>query len=157
MDLTWRYAQFDALSGHDVYAILDLRLRVFCLEQASPYHDTDGLDQSAMHLLGIDGDRLVAYLRVLPRGARFADHTIGRVVVDPTNRKRGVGLALVHEGLRQLFAASGGPVATALAAQAHLERFYGSLGYVRTAREPFLEDGILHVDMRRDAVALSMR
>ena len=37
-----------------------------------------------------------------------------------------------------------------LSAQAHLERFYGSLGF-RAFGTPYDEDGISHIDMRLDS------
>jgi len=43
-----------------------------------------------------------------------------------------------------------GPVPIELAAQAHLERFYGSFGFERCS-DDYLEDDILHCDMRRGA------
>ncbi len=42
-----------------------------------------------------------------------------------------------------------GQVPISLAAQAHLEGFYGSLGF-RTISSPYDEDGIPHLDMRRE-------
>jgi ElaA protein len=151
----WKYVDFESLSLRELYAVLALRSRVFVVEQNSVYLDIDGLDASAKHLLGLEDDQLVAYLRILPPGARFPDRTVGRVIVDPRARRSGLGLELVREGLRQLFQDLGGPVPTSLAAQAHLEKFYGAAGYERTAREPFLEDGIAHVDMHRPAVPLA--
>lgn len=155
MTIHWKYVDFESLSLRELYAVLALRSRVFVVEQNSVYLDIDGLDASAKHLLGLEDDQLVAYLRILPPGARFPDRTVGRVIVDPRARRSGLGLELVREGLRQLFQDLGGPVPTSLAAQAHLEKFYGAAGYERTAREPFLEDGIAHVDMHRPAVPLA--
>ncbi len=147
---------FEALSPRELYDVMALRQRVFVVEQACAYLDADGRDANALHLLGRGDDgALIAYLRVLPPGIGFRDdHAIGRVVTAPEVRGHGLGRPLVREGVAQLFARAGGPVAISLAAQAHLEAFYGSLGWARSTGEYDL-DGIPHVDMRRPAVPLT--
>lgn len=138
---------FDDLAPRTLYDALALRQRVFVVEQRCAYLDADGRDAGARHLLGWDADRLVAYARVLPPGARFAEHTIGRVVVAPEARGQGLARALMRRAIASIHAAHG-EVAIALSAQAHLERFYASLGFQRTG-DTYDEDGIAHVDMRR--------
>jgi len=138
---------FESLSGADVYDVLALRQRVFVVEQACAYLDADGLDRNARHLLLREGGALVAYTRVLPAGARFATITIGRVVVSPEHRGRELGRRVMNETIAAI-EASEGTVPISLAAQAHLERFYGSLGFV-TISPRYDEDGIPHLDMRR--------
>jgi ElaA protein len=138
---------FAALTGTDVYDLLALRQRVFVVEQACAYLDADGLDRDARHMLLREGGALVAYARVLAAGARFDTVAIGRVVVAPEQRGRELGRRVMRETIAAI-EASDGAVPITLAAQAHLERFYGSLGFV-TISAPFDEDGIPHVDMRR--------
>jgi ElaA protein len=140
---------FDALSGADVYAVLALRQRVFVVEQHCAYLDADGLDAAAEHLLMRDGPALVAYLRVLAPGVRFDTFSIGRVIVSPERRGEQLGRRVMEAGIARVTEARGS-VALSLAAQAHLERFYASLGFVRTS-DPYDEDGIPHIDMRREA------
>lgn len=142
---------FDALTGADVYDVLALRQRVFVVEQSCAYLDADGLDRAARHYLLRDAGMLVAYTRVLQPGVRFPTAAIGRVVVAPERRAEQLGRRVVRETIEAIEAADG-PVALSLAAQAHLERFYGSLGFV-TISPPYDEDGIPHVDMRRPAAA----
>lgn len=140
---------FEALSGADVYDLLALRQRVFVVEQHCAYLDADGLDQGARHLLLRDAaGMLVACTRVLPPGPRFPTIAIGRVVVAPERRGEALGRRVMQETIAAI-EATDGKVPMMLAAQAHLERFYGSLGFV-TVSAPYDEDGIPHVDMRRD-------
>ncbi len=61
---TWK--TFKELSLDDLYAILNLRQKVFVLEQDCPYIDADYSDQDAFHLLGFQDNKLVAYLRAFP-------------------------------------------------------------------------------------------
>lgn len=139
-------APFAALSVDELYALLELRQRVFVVEQACPYLDCDGKDRAALHLLGRDGaGRLIAYARLLAPGVSFPEASIGRVVTHPEVRRTGAGRALVREaiaGTRDAFGA--GPIR--IGAQRYLERFYEELGF-RIASDPYDEDGLPHVEM----------
>jgi ElaA protein len=137
---------FDALSPRALYELLALRQRVFVVEQRCAYLDADGLDTSARHLLGWETDRLVAYARILPEATRFPERSIGRVVVAPEARARGLARALMQLAIASI-RATDGEVPIALAAQAHLAPFYASLGFLPQG-PPYDEDGIPHLDMR---------
>jgi ElaA protein len=148
MPLVWRWCRFADLGVDGVYDMLALRAKVFILEQG-PYLDPDGADRQAWHLLGRDeaAGALRAYLRVLDAGVKFADVSIGRVVVDASLRGRGFGHQLVREGLAQCERCwHGQPIS--ISAQAHLQRFYARHGF-QTVSDEYLDDGIPHVDMRR--------
>lgn len=148
--LRFEVRALDALSARELYALLALRARVFVVEQRCVYQDPDGRDLDALHVLGWREDRLVAGARILAPGAWvFDEPAIGRVVVAPEERGRGVARALMERAIEALEERYG-RVAMSLAAQAHLERFYGSLGF-ETFGEPYEEDGIPHLDMRRPA------
>jgi ElaA protein len=146
----WSAIRWDALSRDDLYDALQLRCRVFILEQG-PYLDPDGWDRLAWHLLGRDAasGQLLACLRLLDPGVRFDEPSIGRVVTAPEARGRGLGRALMEEGLR-LHTTHWPRQANRISAQAHLQGFYQSLGY-RTVGAPYGEDNIPHVQMLRDA------
>jgi ElaA protein len=146
--LRWHDRTFGALSVAELYAILALRERVFVAEQRCPYVDADGHDQVARHLWAEvappDGAAVIhAYLRILPPGEKFPELSIGRVVIAPEARGTGLGRELVRRGL-----AAVGAAAVRIGAQAHLEKFYRELGF-RCASEPYLEDGIPHIEMLR--------
>lgn len=144
--LRFRRRSFDALTVRELHDALALRSRVFVVEQDCVYLDVDGRDLVAEHVLGFEGDALVAYARVLPAGGRFDVPSIGRVVVAPEVRGHGHARALMLESM-EVSRARHGEGALAVAAQAHLETFYASLGFVRTG-DTYDEDGIAHVDMR---------
>lgn len=146
----WRWARFEALGVDDLYDALQLRCRVFVLEQG-PYLDPDGLDRAAWHLLGRDDEdgALIAYLRLVDPGRRFDEPSIGRVVTAPEVRGGGAGRALMAEGLAG--AARWWPGhGNRISAQQHLERFYEGFGYRRVGA-PYDEDGIPHLQMLRSA------
>jgi ElaA protein len=148
--LTWRWTRFAGLSGDDVYDMLALRSLIFVLEQDCVYLDPDGIDRQAWHLLGRDGaGMLLAYLRVVDPGLKYEVPSVGRVVVDPSQRGRGLGHVLVTEALERCDATWPGQ-RNHISAQAHLQGFYGRHGYVAVG-EQYLEDDIPHIAMERPA------
>jgi ElaA protein len=147
-EVTWEFLSYDRLSAEQVYEVLALRQMVFVVEQHCPYLDADGRDLHSWHLLGIDRQKtLLAYLRLVLPGYRFQEPSIGRVVVHPRARGRGLGRALMLEGIRRsgdVF--PGRPIR--ISAQQYLQRFYEDLGFVREkAGDPYSEDGIPHIEM----------
>jgi ElaA protein len=148
VDLVWHTRAFDELTVRELYAILALRSRVFVVEQACAYLDTDDADQVCQHLWATRGDELVAYLRIVPAGVKFAEVSIGRVIVAPSARGTGLGRTLMERGI----ATVGAGIPIRIGAQAHLEKFYGELGFVR-ASDVYDEDGIPHVEMVRSGRA----
>lgn len=144
----WSFAHFRDLSVADLYDIVALRTAVFVVEQACPYQDTDGIDAVSHHLWTRDAEgRLVAYLRVVPPGARYAEPSLGRIITAKTARHTGLGKALVREGIGR---AEGlyGRQAIRIGAQRYLLRFYEGLGFVSTGHE-YDEDEIPHTEMLR--------
>lgn len=148
--LQWQWFAWTALSALDVHDFLRLRSEIFVVEQNCAYLDIDGLDPGSRHLLVRDpGGRLLGYLRLLPPGLNRAEPALGRLVVDASQRRSGLGRALMLEGIR--ICSAGAPTLPIyIHAQQHLQTFYESLGF-RVASEMHLEDGIPHVDMLRPA------
>jgi len=143
--LNWTWQRFEELGVDNLHDALQLRARVFILEQG-PYLDVDGLDRHAWHLLGRDGDgTLVAYLRIVDPSLKYFEPSIGRVVTAPQARGSGQGRALMHEGLAGCARHwPGRPIR--ISAQAHLQRFYSALGFSAVGDE-YLEDDIAHIEM----------
>ena len=148
-DLSYRTLAFDELSREQLYALLRLRQEVFVVEQTCWYLDADGRDQAALHLLGTDSEgRLGAYARLLPCGISYPEYaSIGRVLTAGFVRGRGCGRGLMNAAVRALHGAWGEqPIK--ISAQAHLQEFYGSIGFVGVG-EVYDEDGIPHRAMLR--------
>jgi ElaA protein len=145
--MNWGWQRFADLGVDNLYDALQLRCRVFVLEQG-PYLDPDGADRAAWHLLGRDaGGALVAYLRVADPGVKFDDPSIGRVITAAESRGTGLGRALMAEGVAGCARCWPGR-AVRISAQAHLERFYNGFGFERVGDE-YPEDNIAHVQMLR--------
>ncbi len=145
VNLTWHERTFAELTVAELYAIMVLRQRVFVVEQTCVYQDADGVDPQARHLWAEQGGAIAAYLRIVPAGVKYAEVSIGRVITAPEARGSGLGRELMKRGI-----AAAGAVPIRIGAQAHLEKFYGELGFVR-AGDVYDEDGIPHVEMFRPA------
>ncbi len=148
---SWQHSTFAALSPADLYSAMELRQRVFVVEQNCPYMDADGSDPAALHLLGwraTDGDtKLIAYARLFAPGVKYAEASIGRVVTHPDVRRTGAGVELMTESIR-LVEQNGWGSGIRIAAQMYLEKFYSRFGF-RRVTAPYTEDDIWHVDMLR--------
>ena len=149
-EVTWRCAPYDQLTPREIHDMLQARSAAFVVEQNCVFLDIDGVDPQCWHLVGYaEGGVLVATARLVPPGTKFAEPSIGRVVTTSAVRGTGLGRQLMREAIahaEKLWPRQ----AIRIAAQAQLEKFYGSLGF--TAASPaYMEDGILHIDMVRPA------
>lgn len=151
--LQWQCHPFEGFTPHALYEMLQLRDRVFVLEQQSIYGDVDGVDLHCHHLLGRDDQgRLLAYARLIAPGVKYPDATaIGRVVLEPAARGKGLGNQLLAEAVaHSLRLYPGAPIM--LSAQTAAQGLYERFGFVAVS-EPYDDGGILHVDMRRSTLA----
>lgn len=145
--MDWITKEFKALQPDELYTIMQLRAKVFVLEQQCFYQDLDDKDQAAIHLMGYarkNGD-LAAYSRIVPPGISFAEPSIGRVITAPEYRGKQLGLALMEHSIA-LTRSTYPNQPIRIGAQAHLQHFYGLLGF-EAEGEIYDEDGIPHVDM----------
>jgi ElaA protein len=161
--MDWRFAPFAELTPREVHDLYQVRAAAFIVEQDCVFQDVDGIDPQCWHLLGYSSPsplgegrgegQLVAYCRLLPAGAKYAEASIGRVVTSHSVRGTGMGRELMREALGRMEKLwPGAPIR--IGAQAHLERFYRDFGFV-TASQPYDEDGILHIEMLRPASAFA--
>lgn len=144
-DVTMHSAGPDDLDLVTLYRLLQLRARIFVVEQGDPYLDLDGrdLEPGTCHLwLARDGEP-VAYLRLLAEPGPAT--RIGRVVVAKDARNRGLARLLMEEALRRI-----GARRCVLNAQAHLTGFYAQYGF-EVSGEEYVQGNIPHVPMTRPA------
>lgn len=144
--LVWSWHAFDALEPRLLYAILELRSRIFVVEQNCVFLDMDGADADCDHLCGFDGQgRLMVYLRLVPPGIKFPEASLGRLVSDPAARRGGQARQACQRGIERIRQRYPG-TAIRIGGQQYMEAFYASLGFASTG-QPYLEDGIPHVNM----------
>ena len=127
-------------------ALLDLRHRVFCVEQGVPKREEiDGRDDDAIHLVALRSEdgRILGTCRLL-----FVDRTVqlSRLAVEPEVRRRGIATALLHEADREAAAARARRIV--LHAQTYARDLYTADGYEPRGRT-FVEAGIEHVAMEK--------
>ena len=145
--ISWIVRKFDDLTVQELYAILRLRSEVFVVEQNCVFQDMDNKDQSSWHLMGWQGDLLVAYTRLIPPGVAYTSASIGRVITAPVARGTGTGKLLMERSIeeaKRLF----GTVPIKIGAQLYLREFYHSFGFKQSS-DVYDEDGIDHIEMIR--------
>ncbi|MCK7597071.1 GNAT family N-acetyltransferase [Microbulbifer sp. CAU 1566] len=147
----YRWSSFDQLTPSELYEILRARQEVFAVEQESIYQDVDGKDQHAWHLAcwnsESDSPALLAYLRLIVPGKKYAEPSIGRVLTRKSVRGTGTGRELMRLGIEYtLREFPQAPIR--ISAQLYLKRFYEEFGFAQ-ASETYDEDGIPHIEMLR--------
>lgn len=145
--LHWTLKPFKDLSPKELYAIMQLRIEVFIVEQNCVFQDADNKDKYCQHLMGWSDDELAAYARIVPPGVSYPEPSIGRIITSPQHRGTGAGKALVTKAI-DLLEGLHGIQPIRIGAQLYLEKFYGSFGFVSEG-EVYLEDGIDHIIMLR--------
>lgn len=143
--IEWSVKRFDELTLEELYAILKVRSEVFVVEQQCCYLDLDSLDQISLHLFTKHKNEILAYCRIVPKGIRFADICISRVITAPKARRSGLGRALIKQATHYITEELGEETIR-LSGQAYLQNFYESLGF-QTASGRYLEDNIPHYEM----------
>lgn len=141
----WTYKHFNELTIAELYQILELRSKVFVVEQNCVYQDLDYKDQPSWHLMGWQDQQLVAYVRIIPPGISYTEASIGRVITHPAYRRTGLGkelmLLAIDKTCHQFEVET-----IKIGAQCYLIKFYGDLGF-NICGDEYLEDGIPHVEM----------
>ena len=161
--------RFSELTTDELYDIIKLRVDVFVVEQNCPYAELDGLDKDAVHVWIEDGDGseaaaaaedtpsgdssaddshpspILAYLRVMDRGAESEHVSIGRVIA--ARRRSGLGSAVMKAGIQAAKDCFGAD-SIYLEAQCCAVPFYEKLGFEQILGD-FVLDGIPHVKMLR--------
>lgn len=141
---------FPELTAAELYEILRTREAVFIVEQTCPYPEADGRDYDAVHYFYREPDgRVAAYLRLYPKAGEPGTIQVGRVVTAGTARGTGLGRRILHESVQYAIEKMGAE-RLYLEAQTYAIGFYRKEGFAVCSGE-FLEDGIPHVRMRREA------
>ncbi|MDH3697030.1 MAG: GNAT family N-acetyltransferase [Flavobacteriaceae bacterium] len=143
MDITVK--PFKELTKEELYELLSVRSKIFVVEQNCPYQDVDFKDQKALHVLGREEGKLIAYARIFNAGDYMKEACIGRVLVTKENRKRGLAYTIMKASI-DVVKTSFNTNIMAVSAQQYLENFYNELGFKQIG-DLYLEDGIPHIKM----------
>lgn len=144
--IDWGFSLFSEFTNDQLYQLLQLRQKIFIVEQHCPYLDADGQDQQAIHLLAFDKKNIVAALRLIAANNttfKSAEKiAIGRLVVDDAYRGSGLGRAAITKAIDYIKQYSSANI-ICLSGQCYLNRFYCELGFTAKG-DVYLEDGIEH-------------
>ena len=145
MQIQWALKKFDELTPYQLYAVLQLRIEIFVVEQNCVYQDVDDKDQNAHHLMGFYENKLVAYTRLISPGEMYNEASIGRVITSRSVRGTGTGKELMKQSIDAVYDLFGKqPIK--IGAQLYLKKFYNSFGFEQVS-DVYLEDGIEHIYM----------
>ncbi len=146
--MEWHCKSWQALSTDELYGLLELRAKVFVVEQACPYLDPDGLDRQVLHVFAKNTEgKIQACARIVPAGINYPEASIGRVCCAQSVRSKGLGRALMDR-VMQYILLHYGEVPLRISAQEYLVPFYTAYGF-ESVGEAYLDEGILHVEMYR--------
>lgn len=145
--MVWRLLAFEDLRVFELYEVLRLRSEVFVVEQQCIFHDMDGSDAQAMHLLGVQQGELRAYARCFAAGVKFSEASFGRVLTRQSVRGGGLGHQLIDQAITAI-SQLWGPQPIRIGAQMQLASFYAQHGFEDVGK-PYMEDGIEHLEMVR--------
>jgi ElaA protein len=148
MNLEWKIKRFEELSTRELYNLLQLRSEVFVVEQNCVYQDIDGKDEKALHLIGEDNGKTIAYARLFKPNDYFEQASIGRVIVKESARENKIGHILMREAIK-VIETRFEEIKITISAQLYLKKFYESHGFFQTS-EMYLEDDIPHIEMKKD-------
>ncbi len=136
--------KFNELDNYELYEILRLRSSVFVVEQDCVYLDADNVDLNAYHVYIKDGQEIVAYLRVIDKGMRLEEVSIGRVI--SLRRRQGLGTKVMLAGIK-VAKEKFGAKKIKIGAQAYAVPFYEQVGFKVIPNGEYIEDGQPHVYM----------
>lgn len=151
--VTINFYQLNAFDGKTLLDLMELRQRVFVLEQHCLYSDIDDYDKTSIHgfIPSEEGNGIIACLRIIPPRADSQPVTIGRFAVAETHRGQHLGKQLFQAALDycdQHFSEH----LIEISAQQHLEQYYQSFGF-ETVSAPYDDVGIMHVKMVKTAIS----
>ncbi|VDG21093.1 GNAT family N-acetyltransferase [Lactobacillus sp.] [Lactiplantibacillus mudanjiangensis] len=142
----WQSKTFTELTTSELYAIYNLRVKTFVVEQQRIYQEVDEIDITAIHIFKMHNGKIIAYARVFQED----DHlSFGRVVVDASQRGQHLGAALMTQILA--VAKDRFPVEPIqIEAQIQVQAFYERYNF-QVVGQPFIFNQTPHLKMIRDA------
>ncbi len=149
-DIIWTIMHFDDLSVNQLFDLLELRTRIFVLEQNCPYQEVDVKDKIAFHSFAYNkSGKMIAVARILPPGISYDEVSFGRVGIDLESRGKGLAHLLTRNLIA--FISSRYPTKSIrISAQCYLIEFYEKHNFIKVSKE-YDEDGIPHIEMLKSS------
>lgn len=97
--MNWHVKKFKELKCEEIYKILQIRNKIFIVEQKCAYQDCDDRDKKSYHVYVEDKGEIVSYLRILPRKVSYNEVSIGRVLVNKNYRGKGIAREMMIKAI----------------------------------------------------------
>lgn len=121
----WSIKTFSELTTTELYAIYELRVKTFVVEQQRIYQEVDDTDLKAYHVFKTVNQSIVAYARIFTED----DHlSFGRVVVDKNQRGQHLGADLMAH-IEQVVQEHYADLPIQIEAQVPVQGFYQHFGF----------------------------
>ena len=147
--MNFEIKHFIELTVNEMYEIAKSRFEVFVCEQKTvEEQDFDDKDKESYHVMLKDGERIVAYSRILPKGLSYDHASIGRVLVLQSYRRKGVAQEMMKaciEFIKQNF----DETEIIISAQLYVKAMYESVGF-KVISDVYDEVNIPHIKMKRE-------
>ena len=138
------------------YNILKLRNAIFIVDQQCVFADIDGRDQTyCYHFFYTLNGQIIAYARIFGPGQIYKEPCLSRVCTSLDQRGKGIGKELMKRALDEMSRLFPGQ-SIRIDAQLYLKAFYESFGF-KIDRDPYMEDGIEHIQMIKKELELSKK
>ena len=148
MSLMYDIKHYNELSLDEFHDIISLRMEVFGVEQEAIYNDLDGYDKYCHHLVVSSSDtKVIGTARILAPDLKYPEASFGRIVVDKSFRKQGIGHTIVKM-IIDFMDAKYPNTPIKISAMNYLQPFYEGYGFEK-ASDTYLDCGIEHIDMMR--------
>ena len=142
----WKIKKFDELTLKQLYEISRSRFEVFIQEQKIICEEElDGLDGKCVHVFLEDGEQVVAYCRIVPKGIGYEYISIGRVLVLKEFRRKGIAREMLDITIEYI-KGNYKDTRIVLSAQVYAKALYESVGFI-SDNNVYKEAGISHVKM----------
>lgn len=142
----WKIKKFDELTLKQLYEIARCRCEVFIQEQKIVCEEElDGLDDKCIHVFLEEHERIVAYCRIVPKGANYENISIGRVLVVKEFRRKGIAQEMLEVTVKHIKSNSK-ENKIVLSSQLYAKALYESVGFIATS-DVYDEAGISHIKM----------
>ncbi len=146
--ILWNIKSFSELTPLELYAIYELRVKTFVVEQKRVYQEVDQIDLNAVHIFKTINHKIVAYARVFKEDQHLS---FGRVVVDRQLRGQHVGTELMTHILNIAKTRFTG-LNIQIEAQIQVQDFYKRFGFA-TSGTPFIFHHTEHIKMLKSALS----
>lgn len=145
----WHFKKFDELTTRELHSLYMERMKVFIVEQQSPFLDADENDLISTHIFKVADGKVIANARIFET-EEGALH-IGSILVREEYRGKGLSRELLDTALNYIDETYP-EHEIEMNAEVYIKKLYASYGF-REVAEPKIRSGIAHVWMKREPAA----